>query len=221
MNKNLTEIAYILDRSSSMSCMVKPAIAGFNQFLAQQQEAPGEARLSLVLFNDRIRAPFLSTPLEEVAKLDRDSYVPRGTTALLDAIGTTVRHIGKRLANTPEADRPEQVVVAIFTDGYENASKKYDRNKIARMIKHQQEKYSWKFLFLAANQDAIAEAEQLGIAPGNAGTIQFSEAGILTSSRAISRKLNAMRSRAASGSKGNDLEVSMQDLVDAEETPRV
>lgn len=221
MNKNLTEIAYILDRSGSMSCMVEPAIAGFNQFLAEQREARGDARLSLVLFNDRIRAPFLSTPLEEVAKLDRDSYVPRGSTALLDAIGATVRHIGKRLAKTPEADRPGQVVVAIFTDGHENASRKYDRNKIARMIRHQQEKYSWKFLFLAANQDAIAEAGQLGIAPGDAGTIQFSEAGIFASSLAISRKLNTLRNHAASASEGNDLDVSMQDLVDAEETPRV
>ncbi|MDF1826625.1 MAG: VWA domain-containing protein [Verrucomicrobiales bacterium] len=221
MNKNLTEIAYILDRSGSMNRMVKPAITGFNQFLAQQQEAPGEARLSLVLFNDRIRAPFLSTPLEEVTKLDRDSYIPRGGTALLDAIGTTVTHIGKRLANTPEAERPGQVVVAIFTDGRENSSRKYDRNQIARMIRHQQEKYSWKFLFLAANQDAIAEAAQLGIAPEDAGKVEFSEAGILASSLAISRKLNTLRNDAGPDGKRHGLDMSMQDLVDAEETPRV
>jgi len=219
MNKNLTEIAYILDRSGSMNRMVKPAITGFNQFLAQQQQAPGEARLSLVLFNHRIRAPYLSTPIEEVAKLDRDSYIPRGGTALLDAIGTTVVHIGKRLAKTPETERPGQVVVAIFTDGRENSSTKYDRNRIAQMISHQQEKYSWKFLFLGANQDAIAEAAQLGIAPGDAGNVEFTEAGILASSLAISRKLNTLRDPAVSGN-GNGLEVSMQDLVEAEETPR-
>jgi len=199
---------------------LQSAITGFNQFLAQQQEAPGEARLSLVLFNDRIRAPFLSTPLEEVATLDRDSYIPRGSTALLDAIGTTVDHIGKRLAKTPEAERPGQVVVAIFTDGLENSSTKYNRNKIARMIRHQQEKYSWKFLFLAANQDAIAEAGRLGIAPEDAGNVEFTGAGILTSSLAISRKLHTLRNHAASGSKGHGLDMSMQDLLDAEKTPR-
>ena len=220
MNKNLTEIAYILDRSGSMSSMIKPAITGFNQFLAQQQEAPGEARLSLFLFNDRLKALHRSTPLDKVGKLDRESYVPRGRTALLDAIGKSVMHIGERLANTPEADRPGQVVVAIFTDGLENASRRFDRKAIADMIRHQQEKYSWKFLFLAANQDAIAAAGRLGIAPEDAGTVEFSEAGIYNTSLAMSRKIDAMRNHAASGSGGNDLKASMQDLVDAKETPR-
>jgi hypothetical protein len=89
------------------------------------------------------------------------------------------------------------------------------------MIRHQQEKYSWKFLFLGANQDAVAEATQLGIAPGDAGKVEFSEAGILASSLAISRKLNTMRSYPGSDSKRTGLDVSMQDLVDAEKTPRV
>ena len=104
MNKNLFEIAYILDRSGSMQCMVEPAIAGFNQFLREQREAPGEARLSLILFDDQYELPCDRLPLEEVPDLDTTPYVPRAMTALLDAIGRTINEIDQRLDSMLEAD---------------------------------------------------------------------------------------------------------------------
>ncbi len=139
MNKNLTAIAYILDRSGSMQSMVEPAIAGFNRFLDDQRKAPGHARLTLVLFDDQYEVPCQSLPIEEVTELDTTTYVPRGTTALLDAIGRTIEELGQRLAATPEPERPGQVIVAIFTDGLENASLQFDHHKIARMIAHQRD----------------------------------------------------------------------------------
>ena len=140
MNNNLTEIAYILDRSGSMGPLAEASIAGFNQFVAEQRQATGEARLSLVLFDNEYLMPHRSTPLDEVPELNTHTYVPRGSTALLDAVGRTIDELGERLAATPDLERPGQVIVAIFTDGFENASRIYDSHRIADMITHQREK---------------------------------------------------------------------------------
>ena len=120
MNKPLTEIVFILDRSGSMQSMVEPAISGFNRLLREQQQVPGHARFTLVLFDDQYELPFHSVPIEEVVELDTTTFVPRGSTALLDAIGRTIDELGKKLSNTPAADRPDQVIIAILTDGEEN-----------------------------------------------------------------------------------------------------
>ena len=125
MNDNLTEIAFILDRSGSMESMVEPAISGFNRLLREQQQEPGTARFTLVLFDDQYEVPFHSVPIAEVVELDTNTFVPRGSTALLDAIGPTIDELGAKLAALPEADRPGQVIVAILTDGMENASHRY------------------------------------------------------------------------------------------------
>src|SRR6478736_708029 len=116
MNKSLTEIAFILDRSGSMQSMVEPAISGFNRLLREQQQVPGQARFTLVLFDDCYELPINSVPIAEVVELDTASFVPRGSTALLDAIGRTIDDLGKKLGALPEADRPGQVIVAILTD---------------------------------------------------------------------------------------------------------
>ena len=136
-----TEIAYILDRSGSMGHLTEAAIASFNQFLKEQQEEPGEATFTLVLFDDEYLLHADAVPIREVVELDTASYVPRASTALLDAIGRTIDNTGKRLAAMKEQDRPGKVVVAIFTDGLENASTDYTEKDISKMIKHQQEKY--------------------------------------------------------------------------------
>lgn len=217
MNKNLTEIAFVLDRSGSMQDMVEPAIAGFNRFLKEQQDAPGEARLTLVLFDNEYLLPHQSKLIAEVPGLDTTSYVPRGMTALFDAIGRTITELGERLADIPEPKRPGQVIVAIFTDGLENASSDYDQLKISSMIKHQQDVYEWTFLFLGANQDAIASATRMGIKEGNSSTVFFSKKGIHASSASISRKMSALRHFSRTGEKSADYGAELKSIVQEEE----
>ena len=195
MNNELTEIAFILDRSGSMQSLTEAAITGFNSFLEDQLDTPGEALLSLVLFDDEYILHANRAPLKEVRKLDTQSYVPRGTTALLDAIGQTIDTIGAKLSSTPEKDRPGSVTIAIYTDGYENASREYSSTRIREMIKHQTEQYDWQFLFLAANEDAIATAAQYGIDESNAAQVTLNAPGMQASTMSISRKVKASRAK--------------------------
>lgn len=201
MNDHLTEIAFILDRSGSMQSMVEPAIAGFNAFLRDQQQAEGDARLTLVLFDDQYLVPCASLPVAEVVELDTTTFVPRGGTALLDAIGRTIDELGARLAAQPEPERPGQVVVAILTDGEENSSRRFDWPAISGKIRHQEKCYAWRFLFLGANQDAIATAARMGVAAADSATFADDAAGFSSSAKAISRKVRAYR-----GSKARPLD---------------
>jgi uncharacterized protein YegL len=182
----LTEIALVLDRSGSMENMEKEAIGGFNSFLESHQKAPGQAKLTLVLFDHEYIVAQDGRPVQEVQKLDAHSYQPRGTTALLDAIGRTINTVGERLSHTPEQERPDKVLIVILTDGLENASKEFSLKQINQMIQHQREVYSWEFIFLGAGQDAIQVANSLGISADSA--FQFSETpeGAVTTFQAIS-----------------------------------
>jgi len=216
MNKKLTEIAYILDRSGSMQPLVESAISGFNTFLKDQQETPGDANFTLVLFDDEYLLHADRAPIAEVQPLDAKSYVPRSCTALLDAIVRTINNIGKKLAKTPEEDRPGKVIIAIYTDGYENASTDYDAKKIRKMIRHQTKNYNWEFLFLAANEDAIATAASYGIDRKNASQVQFSEIGHYSSSGSISRKVSGhrkMMQRCASPAELKDVDTDLENIV--------
>ena len=197
MNKNYTEIAFILDRSGSMDVCRDAAIAGFNLFLDEQQRTEGLAKLTLVLFDDEYLVPINALPVAEVIALNQDTYIPRGSTALLDAIGRTVDDLGARLAAMPEKDRPAQVIVAILTDGLENSSQTCTWKQIARVIKHQTEQYKWTFLFLGANQDAIATAAQMNIAAANASSYVYDDAGLRAVQRSMSRKMRGLRRSAA------------------------
>lgn len=213
----MTEIAFILDRSGSMQNLRETAIAGFNDFLREQKAVGTDACFTLVLFDDRYEVPFRSVPLCEVSSLNADSFVPRGTTALLDAIGRTIDELGQRLAALPENQRPTQVVIAVLTDGLENASRVHTRHEIADKIAHQRDKYNWQFYFLAANQDAIASAAKLSIAAMYAATYPSSKSGVAASSRSISRKLSAVRKAAAkapmSVREKADLSAPLSDIV--------
>jgi hypothetical protein len=151
MNENLTEIAFILDRSESMGAVADEAIREFNSFLEDQKKEPGNCRFTLTLFNDEPLVEYDRKNLQEIPELHRKAYMPCGTTALLDAIGRTVDDLSQRLANTPEQDRPRKVTVVVLTDGLENASKKYSKVVVLEKIQQQRDKYSWRFLFLAAN----------------------------------------------------------------------
>ena len=163
MKSDLTEIVCVIDRSGSMETIRSDAIGGFNSFLSTQQEEPGAAKLTLVLFNHDYHLSHDGIDIQAVEPLNNDTYVPVGTTALLDAVGKTISEVGNRLHNTPEKERPTKVIVAILTDGLENASREFSQEKVFDMITHQRENYNWEFLFLAANQDAIAAAESLSI----------------------------------------------------------
>jgi uncharacterized protein YegL len=188
-----TEIAFILDQSGSMGGHVEAAIAGFNEFLRDQQAVEGQARLTLVLFDDQYEVPADNIPVSEVCELDTLTYVPRGSTALLDAIGKTIDSFKARIKALPEAARPDQVIFAIFTDGDENASHRYTWRDIAGKIRRRQAKQGWEFLFLGANQDAIATAAQMNIHAHNAATASHTAEGVRGSAKAISRKAQAMR----------------------------
>ena len=148
--ENLTEIVCIVDRSGSMDAIRKDAQGGFDAFIEEQQKEPGEATVTLAQFDDKYEMVWENKPLVEIKKGDY-LLMPRGMTALLDAVGKTVRSVGERLDRTDEDKRPAKVIVTIITDGHENHSKEYKREQIMEMINHQRDKYKWEFLFLAAN----------------------------------------------------------------------
>lgn len=175
--KNITEIVCVLDRSGSMESIVDDAIGGFNTFLKTQKESPGEAVMSVVLFDDQYELLHSGKPLPAISRLDRQTYVPRGSTALYDAIGKTIDDVGERLARLAESERPNKVLFVILTDGHENASHKYTSQQIHQLITHQRNVYSWEFLFLAANQDAFVVSQGLGISGGNSLNFQATSQG--------------------------------------------
>ena len=194
-----TEIAFILDRSGSMSSIAESAVAGFNELLAQQQaeHLQHPVRMSLVLFNEGYEAPFCSIPAPEAIPLDMVGYRPNGNTALLDAIGRTIDETGARLAALAEGDRPGKVVIAIMTDGLENASKTCTWIDINEKIRHQKEAYKWEFLFLGANQDAIATAGKLSIAAGDSVTYFQMSRSVTSAMRAASKSMRSSKLREA------------------------
>ena len=157
------EIVCVIDRSGSMASISQDAIGGFNTFLAEQKKVPGEATLTYVQFDTDYEVVHENKPLNDVPDIDSKTYVPRGATALLDAIGKTIESVGKRLSGLAESLRPDKVIFVILTDGEENSSHEYSKAKIKEMITHQKDVYQWEFIFLAANQDAFAEGVKLGI----------------------------------------------------------
>jgi len=170
MKANYTDITIVLDRSGSMDCVKDDTIGGVNQFLKSQQAVPGEATFSLVQFDNVIEDVVWGVPLGAAQPLTSETFVPRGSTALLDAIGQTIDRVGQSLAAMNEPERPDKVVFVIVTDGLENASSVFTRHKIDGMIAHQRDQYQWQFLFLGANQDAIATAASLNISAESALT---------------------------------------------------
>lgn len=161
--KNATEIVCVLDRSGSMQAIKDDAIGGFNQFLSDQKKLPGEAAMTLVQFDDTYEKLFVSKKLQDVEPLNKDTYIPRATTALLDALGKTIDEVGIKLKDTPENDRPNKVIFVIITDGMENASKEYNHQQVMEKVNRQRDIYKWEFIFLAANQDAIKAGRDIGI----------------------------------------------------------
>lgn len=163
MKKNLTELVFILDRSGSMAGLEGDTIGGFNAMLEKQRKEPGEAVISTVLFDNETEVIHDRLPLDRVPRLTEKEYYVRGCTALLDAVGGAIHHIGNVHKYAREEDRPEKTLFVITTDGMENASRRYTYDKVKAMIERQREKYGWEFLFLGANIDAAREAARFGI----------------------------------------------------------
>jgi uncharacterized protein YegL len=177
MNKNLTEIIFLLDRSGSMSGLEKDTIGGFNSFIERQCKLEGETLLTTVLFDDQYEVLWNGKDARKV-RLTSKEYFVRGTTALLDAAGKTILDVGHRLSKIPEEQRPGSVIFVITTDGMENASREFTYEKVKELIKHQQDKYSWEFIFMGANIDSAEEAMSLGISKENAFDFEASEVGV-------------------------------------------
>ena len=194
MNNNLTELVFILDRSGSMGGLEKDTIGGYNSFVAKQKEESGEANLTTVLFDDKYDLLHDRADVRQVQPLTDKEYFARGTTALLDAIGKTIVDIGKKLEVTDTAKRPKKVLFVITTDGHENASEEYSAAKIKEMIQHQTDKYSWEFLFLGANIDAIGTAKELGINPDNAVEFLCDSEGVELNYKVMAEQVASFRS---------------------------
>ena len=163
MNNNLTEIVFILDRSGSMAGLEDDTIGGFNAMVEKQKKGEGDVLVSAVLFSDGSQVLYDRVSLEKIEPMTDHQYQVGGCTALLDAIGGAVHHIANVHKYAREEDRPGKTIFVITTDGMENASRAYSYDEVQRMVKHEQEKYGWEFLFLGANMDAISAARSFGI----------------------------------------------------------
>lgn len=174
---NNADITVVLDRSGSMSSVKEDTIGGFNQFLEEQKQNKIPTTFTLAQFDDQYNLLHEGIGIGDVKPLTSDTFVPRGNTALHDAIGRTIESTGKRLASMKESDRPSRIVFLIITDGHENASKEFTATRIKEMVTHQREKYNWEFVFLGANQDAVLTGGSLGIAATNSLTYAHNKIG--------------------------------------------
>lgn len=187
---NSTEIIFVVDRSGSMQNIAADMRGGFDAFITKQKETPGECKVTLAQFDDHYDVVYSARPLNEVAALELE---PRGSTALLDALGRTISETGARLKKMRESERPSQVLFVVVTDGHENASREWNRDRVFRMITEQREKYNWEFIFLGANQDSIATATALGISASNSVTYDANAGGSKALFRGLSANVSSYR----------------------------
>ena len=193
MKKNLTELVFILDRSGSMAGLEKDTIGGFNAMIEKQRGEAGEAFISTVLFDNVSEVIHDRVALNAVPKLTEKEYYVRGCTALLDAVGGAIHHIGNVHKYAREEDRPEKTLFVITTDGMENASRRYSYEKVREMTKRQKEKYGWEFLFLGANIDAAREAARFGIDADRAANYHADTQGTAVIYEAMSEAVCSVR----------------------------
>ena len=199
MKKNLTEIVFILDRSGSMSGLEADTIGGFNAMIEKQKRTDGEALVSTVLFDNTSEVIHDRIDVQNVKAMTDAEYSVRGCTALLDAIGGAIHHIGNIYKYARTEDVPEHTMFIIITDGMENASHHYDSDKVKAMIERQKEKYGWEFLFLGANIDAVETARHFGIKEDRAVNFHCDSKGTQLNYEVISEAICAVRQSAPLG----------------------
>lgn len=196
MNKNLTEIVFILDRSGSMSGLESDTIGGFNAMIEKQKKAPGEALVSTILFDNVSEVIHDRVNIRDIKPMTDREYCVRGCTALLDAIGGAIHHIGNVHKYAREEDVPAHTLFVITTDGMENASRRYDSARVKQMIEHEKSKYGWEFLFLGANIDAVETAKHFGISEDRAVNYHSDSVGTRLNYEVVSCAITSMRSGA-------------------------
>ena len=189
----MTELVFILDRSGSMNVLEKDTIGGFNGMIEKQKKEEGEAFVTTVLFDDRVERLHDRVPITKIPVMTEKDYFVRGCTALLDAVGTSIRHIGNIHKYARKEDIPEKTLFVIITDGMENASRRYTYERVRTMIQRQQEKYGWEFLFLGANIDAAKEAGRFGIGADRAADYHADTRGTALNFEAIDRAVRCVR----------------------------
>ena len=197
MKNNITEIVFILDRSGSMSGFEADTIGGFNATIEKQKEQDGKVYVSTVLFDNESKVIHDRVDINEIKRMTRRDYQVRGSTALLDAIGGAIHHIGNIHKYARPEDVPEHTIFIITTDGMENASHRYSGEKVKEMIKRQTEKYGWEFIFLAANIDAVETAENIGIRKERAANYRQTKEGVYRSYCAMSEAISSVRCNCA------------------------
>jgi uncharacterized protein YegL len=193
MKKGLTELVFILDRSGSMNGLEKDTIGGFNSLIEKQKKEDGEALVSTVLFDDESKVLYDRVPIQDVPRMTENEYFVGGCTALLDAVGGAIHHIGNVHKYIREEDCPEKTLFVITTDGLENASSRYDFSKVKQMVEQRQEKDHWQFLFLGANIDAIETAGRFGIRKEHAVNYENDEIGTKTNYCALNEAVSNFR----------------------------
>ena len=193
MKKNLTEIIFILDRSGSMSGLEADTIGGFNSMIEKQKKADGEAMISTVLFDNVCEVIHDRVSVLDIQPMTDKDYTVRGCTALLDAIGGAIHHIGNIHKYARAEDVPEHTLFVITTDGMENASRHYNAERVKQMIERQKARYGWEFLFLGANIDAVETARHFGIGADRAVNYHSDSAGTQLNYEVLSEAICAVR----------------------------
>lgn len=189
----MTELVFILDRSGSMSGLEKDTIGGFNSMLEKQRKEPGDAVISTVLFDNEMTVVHDRVPIDKVRSMTEEDYFVRGCTALLDAVGGAIHHIGNVHKYARKENVPEKTLFIITTDGMENASCKYSYSRVKKMIQREKEKYGWEFLFLGANIDAAAEAERFGIGADMAANYHCDSSGTGLNYEVLNEAISSVR----------------------------
>ena len=191
----MTELVFILDRSGSMSGLEQDTIGGFNAMIEKQRQEDEKTLVTTVLFDSHNEIIHDRLPLEKVPPMTSREYYPRGCTALLDAVGSTIRHIAHIHKYSAPEHRPDKTLFVITTDGMENSSREYSYERVKQLIGHEQEKYGWEFLFLGANIDAAAEGAKLGIRDDRAVTYMCDAQGTSLNFEVIGDAVCQMRSK--------------------------
>lgn len=198
MKKGLTELVFILDRSGSMSGLESDTIGGYNSLLEKQKKEDGECVITTVLFDDKYELLHDRINLKGIIPITEKEYFVRGSTALLDAVGRTIDKIGNAQKHTAEDERAEKVMFVITTDGMENSSREYGYDKVRHMIERQKEKYSWEFIFLGTNIDAVETAARFGISEDRAANYHADSEGTQLNYKVVSDAVSCFRASSAS-----------------------
>jgi hypothetical protein len=216
MKEGYTHISIVLDRSGSMSSCLNDTIGGFNSFLNTQKTTDGEATISLIQFDDQYEILYQMSSLNESIELNNENYVPRGSTALLDAIGRTMNETEYVISEMDEDEKPEKVIFVIITDGFENASREFSRENIMNMIERHREENNWEVVFIGANQDAIQSGGSMGIRAGATLSYDQSALGTKTMYASLTRSMTDFRSKSVADTSSADF-FSEEDREEQEE----